>query len=265
MSTVKVTTDGAVATVTLARPERRNALNAQLVQDLNTALDALRSDAMVRAIVLTGEGQHFCAGGDVASMQGGSDASALRARMLATQRACTTLAMFDRPVIAAVDGAAFGAGFSLALHADFVVASERARFCLAFARIGLVPDLAALHTLPRMIGVQRARELIYSAREIDAREAQALGLVLDVVPADALAACAQELAQSLATQSSVAFSMTKQMLSQSFEQNMAALLDAEANAQVVALSSPYVKEAAARFERKEAPLFQWPLRETKRA
>ncbi|MFM0210679.1 enoyl-CoA hydratase/isomerase family protein [Paraburkholderia sediminicola] len=257
---INTTIENGVATLTLAGPGRKNALSPEMLEALTGSIETLRRDASVRALVLTGEGGDFCSGGDVSSMQGPSDAAAVRQRMAASQRPCTALASFERPVIAAVDGVAFGAGFSLALMADFVVASDRARFCLAFARIGLVPDFGALHTLPRMIGVQRARELIYSARELSACEAQELGLVLEVVSADALHARAYEFARAMAAQSPDGFAMTKRLLAQTFERDLGALLDAEAAAQAIALTSPYVREAAARFVRKEPPAFRWPQR-----
>ncbi len=260
---IKTTIEDGIATVTFARPERKNAFNATMFAELSETVEALKRDAGVRALLLTGEGGNFCAGGDVSSMQSDVDAASAHARMLECQRPCHALASFERPVIAAVDGVAYGAGFSLALMADFAIASERARFCLAFAKIGLVPDLGMLHMLPRMIGVQRARELIYSARELPAAEAHALGLVLDVCPADELDARALELARSLALQSPEGFAQTKRLLAQTFEHSFASLLDAEAQAQAIALASPYVKESAERFVRKEPPRFSWPFRPKK--
>jgi 2-(1,2-epoxy-1,2-dihydrophenyl)acetyl-CoA isomerase len=250
--------DDGIATLALARPERKNALNVPMLAALTDALVALRKDESVKALILTGEGDDFCAGGDVSSMQAAAEAATVRAHMLDNQRPCLELANFDRPVVAALDGAVYGAGFSLALTADFVVASERTRFCLAFARVGLVPDLGMLHMLPRMIGTQRARELIYSAREMPADEALALGLIFEVQPHDTVRARARELARALADQSAVSFAMTKRLLARSFEQDLGALLESEASAQAIALTSPYVREAAARFVSKEPPRFRWP-------
>ncbi|MEM5317717.1 enoyl-CoA hydratase/isomerase family protein [Paraburkholderia sp. JHI869] len=255
---IRTTIENGVATVTLDNAERKNALSAAALTALADTVEALRCDATVRALILTGAGGDFCSGGDVSAMQGPADAATVRRRMIENQRPCAALATFDKPVIAAVDGVAYGAGFSLALMADFIVASERARFCLAFARMGLVPDLGALHTLPRIIGAQRTRELVYSARELPAHDAQALGIVLEVVPSEALRARAQALALAMSAQSTDAFAMTKRLLAQTFERDFGALLEAEAGAQAIALTSPYLREAAARFARKEAPLFRWP-------
>lgn len=255
---IRTTVENGIATLTLDNAERKNALSAAALVALADAIEALRRDASVRALILTGAGSDFCSGGDVSAMHGPADTAAVRRRMIESQRPCAALATFDKPVIAAVDGVAYGAGFSIALMADFIVASERARFCLAFARMGLVPDLGALHTLPRIIGAQRTRELVYSARELAAREAQALGIVLEVVLADALGARAHDLALAMSAQSPDAFAMTKRLLAQTFECDFGALLDAEAGAQAIALTSPYLREAAARFARKEPPLFRWP-------
>lgn len=258
MSMIKISVEDGIATVTLARPERKNALSAAMLKELADALIAVRNDASARVLLLTAEGNDFCAGGDITSMQGAADTASVRTRMLENQRVVSILAGFDRPVVAAVDGAAFGAGFSIALQAEFVVASERARFCLSFSRLGLLPDLGAAHALPRVVGMQRAKELIYSAREVPAAEALALGLVLEVQPVDRFAARARELAHSMTGMSPEGFAMTKRLLATTFERDFASLLDAEASAQAIALTSPYLKEAAGRFLSKEPPLFRWP-------
>ena len=258
-TTIELAIDDGLATLTLARPERKNALTPQMFSELLDALNDLRRNASVRALVLIGAGNDFCSGADISGNLGGDDAAALRSRMLEYNRVLLALVDFDRPVIAAVDGVAFGAGFSLALAADFIIASERARFCMVFARIGLVPDLGASWTLPRMVGVQKAKELVYSAREVLAPEALALGIVIEVQPVPALRRRAEELARSMATMSATGFGASKRLLARSLESDLASQLDAEAYVQTVALSSSYPREAAARFMRKEAPLYQWPL------
>lgn len=260
MSSIELSIEDGLARLTLANPERKNALSAAMVAELIDALTALRRNPDIRALLLGGAGGAFCSGGDVGSMGGTPEASAVRMRMAETNRLLATLADFDRPVVALVDGVAYGAGFSLALAADFVIASDRARFCMAFARIGLVPDLAASWLLPRLVGMQRAREILYSAREIGASEAVQLGIVLETHAAERAAERAEELARALAQMSLPAFAMSKRLLARSFESDLASQLDAEAAAQAVALTSSYVKEASARFMRKEAPQYQWPSR-----
>ncbi|MDT4856004.1 1,2-epoxyphenylacetyl-CoA isomerase [compost metagenome] len=261
MSTIQLTINDGLATLVMTRPERKNALTGQMFAELLDALTDLRRNPEVRGLLLTGAGGDFCSGGDVSSMQNSAEASAIRMRMAENNRLLLALADFDRPVVAAVDGVAFGAGFSLALAADFVIASERARFCMAFARIGLAPDLGASYFLPRLVGLPKARELIHSAREVGAVEARDLGIALEVAPAESFLARAEAIARSLSRQSTCAFAMTKRLLGRSLESGLHELLDAEAAAQAVALSSDYLKEASARFVRKEPPLFQWPARD----
>ncbi|MFK0089624.1 enoyl-CoA hydratase/isomerase family protein [Pseudomonas sp. NPDC090755] len=258
-TTIEVGVDQGLATLVLSRPERKNALTAQMFAEMLEALATLRRDSTVKALLLTGAGSDFCSGGDLGSMQGAVEADTVRTRMVENNRLLSALADFDRPVIAAVDGVAFGAGFSLALAADFVIASQRARFCMAFARVGLTPDLGASYFLPRIVGLQKAKQLVYSAAEISAEQALALGIALEVQPAERLHSRAEELARGMANMSGCAFGMTKRLLARSFEANLATQLDAEASSQAVAMSSSYLQQATARFASKQPPLYQWPL------
>jgi len=251
-------TDG-IATLVLNRPEVRNALNPGLRDALADAVRRIERDRDIGAVILTGAGTAFCAGGDVKRM----DAHAATTpedrlvQMRAYHALIRGLADLDRPVVAAVDGPAYGAGFGLALLADIVVASDRARFCMAFQRVGLVPDFAALYTLPRVVGLQRAKELAYTAREIDAHEALALGIVLEVVSADRLMARAREIAGSLAGASPVALGLTKRALGASLHSDLATMLDMEASAQAIAATSDYARDAYRRFVTKTPLRFSW--------
>jgi 2-(1,2-epoxy-1,2-dihydrophenyl)acetyl-CoA isomerase len=181
------------------------------------------------------------------------------ASMARYHRLVLALHGLDRPIVAAVDGVAFGAGFSLLLLADIVLLSDRARLCMAFQRIGLVPDCGALFTLPRSVGLQRAKALMFSAREIDAQEALSMGLALEVLPADALLPRAMQMAAAFCGASRASLSLTKRALNASQQSDLASMLALEAAGQGVALSSPYLTEAARRFAAKEPPQFQWPL------
>jgi 2-(1,2-epoxy-1,2-dihydrophenyl)acetyl-CoA isomerase len=156
-----------------------------------------------------------------------------------------------------VDGPAFGAGFSLALAADVVVASPRARFCLSFMRLGLVPDFGALYTLPRVVGVQRAKELMLSAREVSAEEAKALGIVLELVPQDQVLSRAQALAASFVQASPMAVSLVKRALAGG-PADLQTVLELEADAQALCFGSAAHKAAVTRFLDKQPALFQWP-------
>jgi 2-(1,2-epoxy-1,2-dihydrophenyl)acetyl-CoA isomerase len=260
MKTLDYRLDDGMATLTLNRPEAKNALDPTMADELGECLAAIRADEAVRVLVLAGAGGAFCAGGDVKAMgQGGPRTpEQRRAGMARYTRICTELMALDRPVIAAVDGVAYGAGFSLALMCDIVLLSERARLCMVFQRIGLVPDMGAFYTLPRVVGLQRAKELIFSAREIDAAEALRLGLAMEVVPAEALAARAQAIARSFAGASPVAMSIAKRALQASLGSDLQTLLEIESSGQALASNSDYAKEAVRRFAAREPAQFRWP-------
>lgn len=250
---------GAVAVLTICRPERRNAIDGETALQLATLLDELRTDWQAKAVVIRGAGDHFCAGGDVRKSEGRQRSPEERLGALAPyHRLTTVMAGYPKPVVAAVDGVAFGAGFSLALLADLIVVSNRARLCMAFERIGLVPDLGALHTLPRAVGMQRAKELLLSAREVDAQEAKHLGLALEVVEVEKLLPRSIELATSLTNASPVAISCIKAGLSQSFTSDLQAILNLESAAQAVATDTTYFAESVRRLAAKEPAQFQWP-------
>ena len=203
-----------VATLTLNRPaQQERARRGRCARAWRSASHEIERDRAVRAVVLTGSGGAFCAGGDLRGIRSAElDNDGWRQRMKDAHAWLARLLSLDRPVIAAVDGPAFGAGFSLALAADFIVASPRARFCLSFMRLGLVPDFGAFHTLPRIVGVQRAKELMLSAREVSADEAKALGIVLELAPQDQLLQRAQALAASFVHASPLAVSLVKRAL-----------------------------------------------------
>lgn len=260
MKTIEFRVDGGVALLTLNRPEARNALDPVMADELGELLEALRADASVRVLVITGAGGAFCAGGDVKAMgQGGARTHAQRRDGMARySRICTGLMALEIPVIAAVDGVAFGAGFSIALMCDIVLASERARLCMVFQRIGLIPDMAAHYTLPRVVGLQRAKELIFSAREVDAADALRLGIAMEVLPVDALLPRAQSIAGSFAGASPLAMGVSKRALQGSLGHDLQAVLDIEADGQATASGSDYAKEAVRRFAAREPAQFRWP-------
>jgi 2-(1,2-epoxy-1,2-dihydrophenyl)acetyl-CoA isomerase len=162
-------------------------------------------------------------------------------------------------VIAAVDGAAAGAGFSLALVADFILATPRARFCMSFMKVGLVPDCGAFYTLPRIVGVQRAKELMLSARDVEGAEALQLGIAMELHAPEQLLPRAQALAASFVQASPAAVSLVKRSLA-GWGGELPALLEQEANAQALAMGTAEHRVAVKRFLDKEAPLFQWPAR-----
>lgn len=246
-------TDG-VATLTLNRPDALNALNAGLRASLLAALKAHARDDAVRAVVLTGAGRAFCAGAD---LRGGSAERDFR-RVLAAEYNPLVRAIRDveKPVVAAVNGVAAGAGMSLALAADLVVAAEGARFLAAFDRIGLVPDSGLARTLVRALGRHRAAAILYGGELLDAAAAHAAGLVMRVVPAGDLPAAAGELARRLATGPTRGIGLTKRLINRAEDDDLAASLDAEAALQELAGRTADHAEGVAAFTEKRDPRFE---------
>ena len=258
--TILLERQGGVALITLNRPQVKNALDSVTTDALVTHLRALRNDETVRALVVTGAGGDFCAGGDVKAMGNGDARSPeqRRAGMTRYRDLATAMAALDKPVVAAVDGVAFGAGLGLALWADLVLVSERVRMAMVFHRIGLIPDLGTWYTLPRVVGLPRAKELIYSAREFGAQEALRMDLALEVHSPDALLPRALEIAHSFEGASATAMSLSKQALQASPQTGLNTMLDMEATAQAVAGGSEYVRESLRRFAVREPAQFRWP-------
>jgi 2-(1,2-epoxy-1,2-dihydrophenyl)acetyl-CoA isomerase len=249
--------DNDVATLTLNRPESTNAMNMPMRAALRDAIYSIRQNRSVRAVILRGAGTAFCSGGDVRGMTVQS-AEEGRNRIDDLHSWISQLVDLDRPTIAAVDGVAYGAGFSLALAADFVIASSRARFCMPFMKLGLIPDCAAFYTLPRAVGLTRAKELIFTAREVSADEARGMGAVLEVVEPETLHTRAAGIARALADASPVAFGLSKRALNISLGSDLRTMLELESVTQAVAFTTDFHREAVQRFRDKATPLFTWP-------
>jgi len=249
-----------VLQLTLNRPEKLNSFNEAMHLALRAGIERAHADATIRAVLITGAGKGFCAGGDVKGMADGASRTVeqRRAGMARYAELARALASLDKPLIAAVDGVAFGAGLSMALYADIVLVSTRARLAMVFHRIGLVPDVGAWYQLPRVVGLQRAKELIYSAREFGADEAVRMNIALEALAPEALMPRAMELARSLAGASPTAFSLSKRALAATLQSDLETMLDMEASSQAIALSSAYFREAIRRFAAKEPAQFCWP-------
>ena len=201
---------GRVAVVTMNLPEKRNALGAALYPALSQTLTSLQDDASVGAVVLHG-GRHFCSGGDLSSLDAGP--LAMRDAMHVGHRAVRALVGGRLPCVAAVSGSAFGAGFSLAMACDFVVADPTAMFCAAFGKVGLTPDYGLLWTLPQRVGIGCARELLMLCRPVPAEEARSLQLIDRLVAPGMALDASIELAQELAAAPPATIATTKAMLS----------------------------------------------------
>ncbi|WP_182379326.1 enoyl-CoA hydratase-related protein [Nocardioides sp. WS12] len=238
------------AVVTLNRPERFNALNHALVADLRAQLEKLEAEDDVRAIVLTGAGRAFCAGADLSA--GPSDVEDVIRRLYVPL--VEQIAAMDTPLIAAVNGPAAGAGFSLALNADFRMAATTASFTMSFVKVGLVPDVGATWHLTRIVGATRATEIALLGRKVTAEQALAWGLVSELVPADDLLRRATLLAAEVAALSA-SVGPIRRLLRAGQHVDLATQLDAEATAQGRAQQHPHFEEAKQAFVEKRAPRF----------
>jgi 2-(1,2-epoxy-1,2-dihydrophenyl)acetyl-CoA isomerase len=247
-----------IATVTLNRPAQRNALDIQMREELADAVMVMRNDPSLKAAVLTGAGGAFCAGGDIKGMaEARKSVATARRRIQNLHVWLPELINLELPVIAAVDGAAFGAGLILALAADFVLATPRARFCAVFGRIGLVPDASGFFLLPRIVGLQAAKDLVFTARSFDAREAKELGIVYQIHDSEGFLDTALNFAGRFRYASREAIGMSKNILNNAFHMDQKALGELESFAQGVAMHSDYHKEATKRFVEKKPLLFDW--------
>jgi 2-(1,2-epoxy-1,2-dihydrophenyl)acetyl-CoA isomerase len=254
--TVRVEQADSIATLTLNRPEARNALDLAMREELEAALRALDADAGVRVVVVRGAGEHFCAGGDVKLMQARRMTAAEgEQRVESMNRAILALARFRTPTIAMVDGYAVGAGCNLALACDLIVASDRARFGEVFARLGLVPDGGGTWLLPRWVGLARAKELVFTAEPILAVEAERIGLVNRVVPAAELASQTLALARRIADGPPRALAMAKSLLTRGLALDLETSLQWEALVQGLMIDSEDHREGLAAFFEKRPPRF----------
>ena len=247
-----------VATVTLNRPEALNAFSTAMQRELAALLPALAADAAVRCVILTGAGRAFCAGGDIGEMDAPSDPSPLAGRNK-LHRMLTTVLMplvrLEKPVIAAVNGAAVGAGMNLALAADIVLVAESAVLSQIFVKVGLVPDTGGLYLLTRLIGLNRAKELCFTGRMVSAREAADLGLVNRVLPAAELMPAAVALARELAGGATAAIGLTKTLLNLAGTASLEEMAEFESYALAVALSTDDHREGIRAFREKRPPRF----------
>lgn len=247
-----------LAIVTLNRPEKRNALDVSMRTELAQVVMEMRSDTTLYAAIITGAGGAFCAGGDIQGMaQGKRTPHESRRRIQDIYTWLYEWVSLELPVIAAVDGAAYGAGLNIALAADFILASKRARFCEVFGRVGLIPDVGGLFLLPRIVGLQKAKELVFSGRSIGPEEAKELGIVYGIHEQDDLIDEAVALASRFRNASREAIGLSKNILNQSFNLDFRALGELEAFGQCVAHDTDYHETAVKRFLNKEPTLFDW--------
>jgi 2-(1,2-epoxy-1,2-dihydrophenyl)acetyl-CoA isomerase len=255
-SQVLTDTQDGVQTITLNQPARFNALSGAMLKELAAALRAAERDANVRVIVLTGAGKAFCSGADITEFNV-SDEPLDPGEHLRTVLNPLTVRMrsTEKPVLAAINGVAAGAGLSLALACDLRYAAESARLVVAFVKIGLVPDAGCLYFLPRLVGPGKSLEMAWTGDPVGAQEAYELGLVNKVLPDDQVLSHTQAVASKLACGPARTLGLIKRAINQSHELPLDRVLDIEANYQTIAARDPNFAEGVAAFKEKRPPRF----------
>lgn len=260
---LRITRTGNVVQIEMTEVRSRNALSDEMRNALRDVMRALSDDSDLGALILTGSEGVFCAGGDLKRMLANhkaglvSGAEDITPRMRHLHSWLRLLRDMPVPVIVAVDGPAYGAGLGLALTGDIILASDRASFNASFCKVGAVPDGNLFYSLPRMVGLQRAREMFYTGRTVGAEEAQRIGICMEVLSPEALLPRAQEIAAQMIESSRTAFRLTKAISARSMELDSDTLLDMEAQAQSICLTSEYHKDAIDRFTRRTPPRFDF--------
>ncbi len=251
--------DGGVLTITLNRPEARNAMSDDMNQALARQLASAELDPAVKCVVLTGAGKGFCAGGDISGMEKRMNAPAGEVgfngwhRQQRVHHTQSLLHTMPKPVIAAVNGAASGLGADTALACDFIIASEYASFTWSYINRGIIPDGGGMYFLPRRVGLSKAKELIFTGRKVDVDEALRLGIVDRKTPAATLVADAQAWAAELGKASATALALTKTILNQSFELSAHDVFAQGSQAQGICYTSTEHRESVMAFLAKSAP------------
>ena len=248
-----------VATITLDRPDRLNSLTFAVYEELRDAFASLDHDTKVRSVVITGAGRGFCSGGDVEDIIGelfARDAQGLLAFTRVTGALIRNIRALRRPVVAAVNGVAVGAGAVVALACDFRIASEKAKFGFLFPKVGLCgADMGAAYLLPRVVGLGHASELLFLGDVIDAQRAHAIGLVHKVTAPDECLPAARALAERLASGPAFAHAMTKQMLESEVTMGLDQAIEAEAQAQAICMAHSDFRTAYDAWKEKKPIVF----------
>jgi enoyl-CoA hydratase/carnithine racemase len=256
---IDLSVESAIATITLNRPDKRNAMSDAMRSEFIEALERVAADKSIKALVLTGAGKGFCAGGDISGMEKRMNAPAgevgfngwhRQQRVHHTQALLHTM---PKPVIAAVNGAASGLGADTALACDFIIASEWASFTWSYIHRGIVPDGGGMYFLPRRVGLAHAKALIFTGRKVEVDEAVTLGIVDRKTSADTLLADAQAWAAELGAGSSTALALTKTILNQSFELSSHDVFAQGSQAQGICYTSTEHRESVMAFLAKSAP------------
>lgn len=256
MSTVLLHTDNGVAYLTLNRPEKFNSFNREMSLALQHHLEACEKDNAVRCIYITGNGKGFCAGQDLAEA---TDPQGPELEKIVAEHynpIILRLRSIEKPIIAAVNGVAAGAGANIALACDIVVANESASFIQAFSKIGLIPDSAGTFFLPRLVGMQRAAALMMTADKVTAQEAVAMGMIYKSFADDVFEGETKKLAAQLAQMPTKGIGLTKRLLNESYNNSLQQQLEREKEVQVEAGGTYDFKEGVNAFLEKRKPEFK---------
>ncbi len=247
--------ENGIATVTLNRPAAMNSMSKALLSESIAIFQQIEIDSSVRCVVLTGAGNGFCAGGDLPTINELKGTIEQHAYIASAGEMVSAIRDASKPVIAMVNGVAAGAGFNVVLACDMAVASSKARFAQSFANVGLVPDAGGFYSLPRIVGLAKAKELMLTAELIDANEALRLGLVNKVVEPEQLGEATYKLAQKLAAGAPLAMALIKNAVNNSLESDWPTLRSLEASMQTMCLATEDNKEGVKAFFEKRAPKF----------
>lgn len=247
--------EGPVATITLNRPAAFNSFNYDMAMAVQAMLKECHEDASVRAVVITGSGKAFCAGQDLVEAQSMDDEALRRVVETYYNEIVRQIRAMPKPVIAAVNGVAAGAGANIALMCDVVLASEKASFIQAFSKIGLIPDSAGTYTLPRLIGRQRASALMMLGDKVSAVDAESMGMIYKQYPLDVFADEVKKIAHQLGNMPTKGLAFTKALLNRTFDNSFDEQLALEANYQQRAGQTSDYQEGVAAFVEKRTPNF----------
>ena len=257
MSTILSKIENNIGYINLNRPDAFNSFNREMALLLQQTLDDFSTNTAVRAIVITGNGKAFCAGQDLKEVISPELNPGFRAILEEHYNPIITrIRTIEKPILAAVNGVAAGAGANIALACDVVLASENSSFIQAFSKIGLVPDSAGTFFLPRLIGFQKASALCMLGDKVSALDAEKMGMIYKAIPADQFETEVQKTAETLANLPTLALGLTKRLLNQSLSNDLTTQLQAEGNLQIQASESHDFKEGVAAFVEKRKPEFK---------
>ena len=257
--TILLKKEDGIATILLNRPEKLNALNTKMINELIGVLGELATDTTAKVVIITGMGKAFCAGGDLNLEEnpviGLKDPVKLRNQFHEIHKLPLIMRKMEKPIIAAVNGAAMGGGCDLALACDIRIASETASFSEVYAKVGVFPDMGGTYFLPRIVGSEKACELIFTGDTIDAREAERIGLVNRVVPSDKFEEATKELAMKIARGPSTAIGLAKTLIYNGLISDMPSAMEELASNLTICFRTKDLEEGLAAFHERRAPVF----------